>query len=67
MICLNFSFFLQKIFTDESQGSIFKLRERVQSISRIKITLEEPFLQKFAKKFFRRSVFKGTPSLFNEI
>jgi hypothetical protein len=57
---LDFTVLKTKFFTDEGQGSIFKLRECVQSIFRIKITLEES-LQKFAKNFFRRSGCKGYP------
>ena len=54
---------IQRIFTDEGQGSIFKLRDCAQSISRIKITLEGSFLQ----KFFRYLDVKVTPFKILEI
>ena len=37
---------------NQGQGSVFKVRECAQSISRIKLPLEMYFLQKFSKKIF---------------
>jgi hypothetical protein len=58
---IDFTVLKTKFFTDEGQGSIFKLRECVQSIFCIKIIQEESFLQKFAKNFFRDLVLKVIP------
>jgi hypothetical protein len=40
---------------NQGQGSVFMLRECAESISPIKLPLRMYFLQKFSKKFFRRS------------
>ena len=40
---------------NQGQGRVFMLRECAESISRIKLPLGMYFLQKFKKKFFRRT------------